>query len=329
MPSSIRTVPSAPVGEARAPPSDLQRHGRCPWRRSWARPASRDPTTGRESHPAPKALPGMYHRPRRSSTSGPATLPARASRARAPGRATGRPRTGRRTRRGRRDRARSAGRRRSSPSTAASRSGCSPAPAAARIAAPSTAVLSIAGIADGHAEDVRLDPRPGVVVARPAGEPELAQRRACLDQRLGDVAQRERGRLEHGTGEVRAPVTQRQADERARAPARRTPAPARRRGRAGTRGRSRRPGRRPRPRPARPWSSRDRRPRGTSRPRRRSRPSPRPRPSGRAAAPARGTGPAPRPRDPCRCRSRPRCRPCRPRHPAAAARRRASSPCRR
>ena len=56
-PSLIRTVPSAPAGPAGAGPRICSGpRALSPPCRSWARPASRDPTTGRESHPAPKAL---------------------------------------------------------------------------------------------------------------------------------------------------------------------------------------------------------------------------------------------------------------------------------
>ena len=69
------------------------------------------------------------------------------------------------------------------------------------------------------------------------GQPQLADRGARGDERLRDVAQRERRALEDGPGEVRPAVLRASGPRTRPGPARRTRVPARRRGRAGTRGR--------------------------------------------------------------------------------------------
>ena len=184
--------------------------------------------------------------------------PARASPARAPGRATGTPRTGRRTP------ARTDGSgsiRRSTTviaTTAASRSGWRPVPAAARIAAPRTAVLSIAGIATGTPRTSALiRAQVSSWLGRPASR--SSRNAARRPRRAAPRRGAARTRPPRGRPGRAPPARARGSGRRThRAPARRTRAPAHRRGRAGTRARSRPPGPQPRPPRARRCSSRPR-----------------------------------------------------------------------
>ena len=69
---------------------------------------------------------------------------------------------------------------------------------------------------DRHAQDVGLDPRPGVARRAAAGQPQLADRGAGRGERLGDASA---SRTPHpratARASSRAPVRQRQPEERA------------------------------------------------------------------------------------------------------------------
>ena len=99
--------------------------------------------------------------------------------------------------------------------TPASRSATAPTPAAARIAAPRTADSPDRRDRDRHAQDVGLDPRPGVARRTTAGEPELADRRAGRGQRFRHRTHRERRAFQDRASQLGAAVGQREPDERA------------------------------------------------------------------------------------------------------------------
>ena len=88
-------------------------------------------------------------------------------------------------------------------------------PSRPRIAAPTTAVSRTRRDRDREAGDVGLDLVPRLAPGRAAADPHLVDPDAGGEDRLGDVADRERGRLEDRPGEVAAPMAERQADERA------------------------------------------------------------------------------------------------------------------
>ena len=116
---------------------------------------------------------------------------------------------------------------------AAGRSGCAPIPAAPSIAGPATAVSRTAGTATGNPVTSALI---WFHVSLRAGPPQTrisSTRHAGREHRPGDVADRERRRLEDRPGEVAATVAERQPGERRRAPSGPRSASARRRGTAG------------------------------------------------------------------------------------------------
>ena len=229
-----------------------------------------------------------------------------------PARGRGRPRRSSRSGRGRRV-GLQAGRDRGHRRDARLEVGNGPTPAAARIAAPTTAAPRRRD-RDRHAQDVRLDAGPGVARRRgrrgaargSARRPRPAARRPNASRTRRPRAPREPARPGRG---------QRQPDERApcRLVEQRRPLPrevgqehqpARAGGHAAARPTAPPPSTAPREHRSRSQS--------TDAP---GRPSPRPRPSARAAA-RRDEQPGSLDRGPRRSRSRPTCRPCRPRRRA-------------
>ena len=86
------------------------------------------------------------------------------------------------------------------PRIAAGTSGYAPIPVAPRMAAPTTAVSRTAGTADREAGDVGLDLVPRLAPGRSPADAHLVDVDARGEDRLGDMADRERGRLEDRPG---------------------------------------------------------------------------------------------------------------------------------